>query len=678
MSENSDKNHLLSFSVILYYAVLIGMAVSVFFVGRYWWGLSGYAFVGGVVRIVSLTLGALVPVGIIWWYRTSNSQDSTGRKSFLRSILLGAIGIIGATTIFWLLRANAHFLGDGYTLLSTLALDNPIIKSREIGESLAHLWVKQAFGSGEQAALLSFQIISIVAGIIFLLATMITSLKLFKTSLQRILFVLGMSTGGYMLLFFGYVENYSLFMATTAVYGMVGLLGATGKINRWWAVLPLGIAIAMHILAVTLVPSALYLLLKSTRVGNAISKMSTLRKSILFAIPIAIIAVIFLYLYNTMYFFKLAFIPLIVHRFTVHGYTLFSLNHLTDFANLMFVLVPALVVCLPVWWMRRKIKLPSMGATLFLQIMVLSGIGTVFLLDPKLGMPRDWDLFSFAGVPVALLCFYSLLSNKIRKTSLAAIAALAVALNLIVLTPRVVTQTNEQQAVEQFRQYICWDSLRNINALDLLIDYHQKTMDSARALVEYKKWQKSYPELRINHKGLEFANSGKYREALKQYRRVIKLNPIFPAAYANIGSAMLELKQYDSAYAYLEIARGMNPYNPRVAYNYGSVLFYLEHYNEAERAWLEALSVDSTIKGAFFGLMRLSKMQNKRDQYFEYLDKVVALGGAPVAPLKELGINYLREGNYIRAREIFSEALEKGLDSAYVDSLQVRFPQLKF
>ena len=676
MSVTSDKRSVLIFSIAIYYAVLTGLFAAGFMVSRYCWGLSCYAYVNGTVRMVMFVTGAILPLGIIWWNRTTNHQNSTSGWSFHSTILLSAVGITSAATIFWLLRANAYFLGDGYTLLSTLALDSPFIKYREIGESMAHLWLKHAFGSGEQAALLSFQIISIAAGVIFVTAVLLTSFKLFKTSLQRILFFLGMSSGGYMLLFFGYVENYSLFVTATAVYGLVGLLGATGRINRWWVVLPLIIAIIMHILAVVLIPSALYLLLQSTKVSRAISRMSTLRRITLFAIPAAIAAVIFLYLYNTMYFFKFTFVPLIAHRFTVHGYTLFSLTHITDYGNLMFVLVPALMLFLPAWWIRKYLKPLSGSALFFLGIMALGGTSASFLLDPKLGMPRDWDLFSFAGVPVALLFFYFLLSGKMKRTAIYAIAALAVAINLMVLVPRIVTQTNQYQAVEQFRQYIYWDRLRNINALGLLLDYYQKAGDSAQADEEYKNWQKSFPELQINRDGFKLIVSGQYRAAIEHYRHVIKLNPIFPAAYANIGRAMLELKQYDSAIAYLEIARGMNPYTPRVAYDYGFALFSLGHYDRAEKALLGALSVDSTIKRALLGLMEISKRQGKRDQYFYYLAKTVALRDAPIAPLKELGVYYLSKGNYIRAREIFSEALKKGLDSTYIDSLRGRFPQL--
>ena len=45
-------------------------------------------------------------------------------------------------------------------------------------------------------------------------------------------------------------------------------------------------------------------------------------------------------------------------------------------------------------------------------IMLVCCLGAVFVLDPKLGMPRDWDLFSFAGVPFVVLCYCLLFMTK--------------------------------------------------------------------------------------------------------------------------------------------------------------------------------------------------------------------------------------------------------------------------
>ncbi|MBU8933826.1 MAG: tetratricopeptide repeat protein [candidate division Zixibacteria bacterium] len=674
---NSQTKRQLTICFVLYYAVLAGLTTAAFVIGRYWWGLSVFAYVDGIVRFVILALAAVIPIGLALKYKKESQLESGISRSSTKVILGTAITVLAAGGLFWLFRAQAFYLGDGYTLLSTLASDNPFIKYREIGESMAHLWLKQTLGSGEQAALLSFQIISIATGVISIVALIIASVRLFETTRQRLLFVLGVSTGGHMLLFFGYVENYSLLVSATLIYGLVGLLGATGKISRWWAVVPLLVAILMHVLAVVLVPSGLYLLLGPTIIGHTLSRMTRLSKTALAIIVFAVSATVFLYLYNTTLFFQLAFVPLMANRFTIDGYTLFSLIHLSDVGNLVFVLAPALVVILPALWVRRKVEASSKRAVWFLLLMVLGGLGAAFMFDPKLGMPRDWDLFSFAGVPIALLLFYMALAVRTKRPYMVAIASLAVVLNLLVLVPRVITQTNRPQAVEQFRQYIYWDHQRNQNALGLLVEYHQDTGDSDRAVEESQQWHNAFPAWGINHHGLQLANVGQYDAAIMEYRRVIQLNPVFPVAYGNIGAALLELKKYDSALAYLEIARGMNPYNPRVAYNYGSALFFLQNYDVAEAAWLEALTIDSTIRGAWLGLAQLSKTQGRRNKYFEYLSQAVSYGDAPVAPLKELGLFYLQQGDYHRASELFDEALKKGLNVNFMDSLRLRFPQLR-
>ncbi|MCK4461803.1 MAG: hypothetical protein KAW46_08350, partial [candidate division Zixibacteria bacterium] len=125
-----------------------------------------------------------------------------------------------SAVLFYFLRARTHFLGDGYTLLSSLATDQATaMKIREYGESLLHIWLENLIGGdGQAAALLSYQIISIAAGLLFVIVTALFASKLFERTADRVLFLLGVCTGGYMLLFFGYVENYSLFVLSVLVY----------------------------------------------------------------------------------------------------------------------------------------------------------------------------------------------------------------------------------------------------------------------------------------------------------------------------------------------------------------------------------------------------------------------------------------------------------------------------
>ena len=60
-------------------------------------------------------------------------------------------------------------------------------------------------------------------------------------------------------------------------------------------------------------------------------------------------------------------------------------------------------------WLSREIR--------FLSIATALCLGTVFVLGHGLGMPRDWDLFAFSGVPLVVLAFHVMISSRNRLKS---------------------------------------------------------------------------------------------------------------------------------------------------------------------------------------------------------------------------------------------------------------------
>ncbi len=83
---------------------------------------------------------------------------------------------------FFLLRAKTHFLGDGYLNLSSLASSNPLIKFSSYGTVHTLIWLKSLIdSSGDFSALLSFQFVSILSGVLFTIVTCILARQLFDS-----------------------------------------------------------------------------------------------------------------------------------------------------------------------------------------------------------------------------------------------------------------------------------------------------------------------------------------------------------------------------------------------------------------------------------------------------------------------------------------------------------------
>jgi tetratricopeptide (TPR) repeat protein len=576
-----------------------------------------------------------------------------------------------------LLRVKTHFLGDGLTSLSYLVSDTPLFKSRELGETLAHIWLKSTLGGDpRQSALLSFQIISVAAGMVFVITTLWIARMLFDRARDRLLFVLGMASGGYILLFFGYVEYYSMFVATVAIFGLIGLAISRRKLPRWTILPVLALAIFFHILGVTLIPAAVYLLTADSTVARRIFGMKRWLKLALLLSAVAAGVVVFAHYYQTNYFFRFAFVALFDDRFTAEGYTMLSLKHLADFFNLNMLLLPALPLFLMV---LRYLPLKARARRReyrFLGLLLLSTLGAAFIFDPKMGMPRDWDLFSFAGVSLVMSYFFILPDNSKKIASYATVGALSIVLGLLFLGARVATHHSFDASVAQFEHYIALDKKKCAKGRSLLMNYYRDTGDTAKAEAERARWYAEVPEKQLFMNAYAIKNSNT-RRALAMFQRVVDLNPYWQDAWGNAGASFIALRNYDSAIFYLRVAVGINPYDHGSWNNLGAAYMYKKDFANAEKALLKAISLNNSLSETHQNLITLYKNYYHKEKLPAYLKKAASRKDTPLIVYKELGNYYLQKGRYQDAGETFQTALRKGLDSNYVDSLIQRYPQLE-
>ncbi len=661
-----------------YFFLLIAYLAAASFPQHRIWGLNLWAYYPASVPWALFIGGALLLVGLsILCHRyCKHDVDSTDPINSAVYWIVTSGLVATLTLLFYLWRARTHFLGDGYTVLALLADPEPLVKTREIGEAMLHIWVKQLLGRGEPAALKSFQSISIGAGVAYLVSLVIFARALFEQNRDRILFFLGLASCGCLYNFFGYVENYSGFVVMVSLYCLTGLLVARGRAPRW-SVLPMvGLAVLFHIFGVALIPSAVYLLMADTRWSRRIGRWSTGTRWLLAAVLSAVMIAVFLHFYYHHFYFRFAIVPLLPDRFTVEGYHLFSLPHLIDFGNLLLLLVPSLPIALVLLFFSPLKKLVRLREYRYLLLVVASCCGAVFVFDPKLGMARDWDLFSFVGVPVALACFYFVLDPKVRSRRYGAIVLMMTALGFLMLFPRAISQTSPDLSVTWFNSYAALDKTRNMIGRTLLKKFYDNRGDAHTSEREYQRYVTDYPEFALNRQGLALMKEGKCVEAIALYRKAIDLHPTFVAPYANMGKCYLQLGQFDSALVMLRIAAGMNPYNPIVYNSLARTYYERGDYAEAEVALKRAHKLSPNESGPLVGLVHIYKRTNDLDNWLKYLNLLVARTDAPLSSLTELAEYHLNQRRFAEASALYRRAIPLGLDSAYLTTLQREFPQL--
>lgn len=603
-------------------------------VGSLWpqsrlWGLGWYQFFPGYVGAIVLPAAAAI---MVWRYRTTENDPAPDSN---RSILLPAISITFLLLVlFVLLCTRTHFLGDGYILLGRLESGAYTFQPWEYVPFTLERWVYEIFAP-LKGQILAFRLISWFSGAVFTVAVWWTAARLYNGWARRMTFALGMLTGGYLLLFFGYVEHYPLFVAVVTIFTMTGLLVAKEQCRRWWLLPSLAIGLALHPFGVVLIIPALYLLLRNTSLHHAYARLS---RPVRIAIPVKAVLLaiaLFVYLYVTHLFFRLAFVPLIADRFTVEGYTLFSWRHLADVFSLIIQLVPGLLIFVVLAFMLPARELLRRPESRFLAMLSLLSLAITFIFDPKIGLPRDWDLFAFAGVPLSVFAFHSLLDRD-RRSAVSRLAPVAmIILSVVLIAPRVATQVSADRSIEVFQYFAGLDPIRNKDGRLRLIQYYrlQGRVDLADQVMRSE--HAIHPELTLHERAMQMTRDGDIDGAIATYKRVLAIDPSMATTWSNLGLCYLFQKRFDSAVVYLEAANGVQPYNAITLHLLGQACYGAGETDKAARVWREAIRLAPDNIETYRLLLSLYREVGDFENYRELLSKVSALPNAAEDLMRE-------------------------------------------
>ena len=242
---------------------------------------------------------------------------------------------------------------------------------------------------------MSYQVLSCAAGAIFVLL-MLTWCRGLLPQHWRLAFAACVS-GGYMQLFFGDVENYTLMTTLVMGYFLASVRAIGRQMSVVYPALLLALALTFHLEAGFLLPSLVFLLVMAARRGQGL--------------PVAVaIAGFALVIAGTFLFFHLEGLPmgdLVAHSQAFGDSGPFrqmlvtpSFEYYWQIANLAFLLVPCWIL-LPVLLAYRRIPLDAVNVHL-----IAAAAGTTTLVvgwKAQLGVYNDWNLFAMAAVPISLL-----------------------------------------------------------------------------------------------------------------------------------------------------------------------------------------------------------------------------------------------------------------------------------
>ncbi|MBK7143289.1 MAG: tetratricopeptide repeat protein [bacterium] len=664
-------------AMVIYAFALVAYAIAALVPTARIWGINWWGYFPIWSIGIWLLLGCLLAVAAV---RAADRGGSAAGDRDLSSKFywIASLGTVGSIILAsFLFPATTHFSGDGYQLLSRLADGRTISKDWDIGSTALIEWVNRIFDwNNGPGALRTYQVVSLVAGILATFGSILLIQRLQANRLQRLLFLLGMVTGGYLLLFFGHVENYGLLVALVLLYSLAGYLVAVNRLSIVWLIPLLAIALFLHLIAVSLIPSFLYLATRNSSLHARLEAIIAPRRRVVAIVATIVLAVVYFGIQQNLLFLQFALLPLLPDRFAVEGEWLFSPKHLIDMLNLVLLLSPMSLLLLIQRWGGEA---DNREATIsrYLGLLVLGTLGMVFLMRSGIGMPRDWDLFAIAGPPLVLSTLVVLFRWGSDKRWLVPVIGLAISLNLLMLIPRLIVNVQGEIAVQHFRAYLDLDFLRGRNARKLLVNYYRETGKVMAAEREQSRAESDYPESHLSRQAATQLASGKYAEAASTYWRVIEMNPLYPDGWANLGATYMNLDKLDSAHHLLMIANQMNPNNQQIINNLGVASTKLQRLEEAERWIQRALAIDSNYWRAHGNYAYLRLRQGRVPEAIEYFRKVSTFEGVPGEYLRTMGDTLVSMNAPDQALELYRMALEIGLDSTKGTDLLNRYPQLR-
>ena len=240
-----------------------------------------------------------------------------------------------------------------------------------------------------------YRVTSALSGGVFLILIVLLAGRMAPAS-QRPLFLAVALSGGYMQLFFGDVENYSLVATVMLAYVLAAYLHLSRHARLWVPSFVLATAIGFHLLAGWLLPSLVFLFWRTAREGKWRDLAWAL---VALVVPLACLLIF-------LHFQGLPIQRLLdsSHATGMGGHYArylapLDIEYIGGMANVVILLIPGVVLSPLLVYHDR---LGSDPADRFLTIAALGMVAFTTLWRAQLGALQDWNLFAPGAAILAL------------------------------------------------------------------------------------------------------------------------------------------------------------------------------------------------------------------------------------------------------------------------------------
>ena len=628
------------------------------------WGVNHLGFYPAWVRFgmaASVVLLILPPV-VRFGLQPLSRLPSTSFRPPYKPVVCAAVAA-GFLALFWLFRVQVHLLGDGALWIRELTRPLGRLEGEPLTIALARTAYGAIDGAGEVDAERVYRCLSILCGGLYVLIALAVAREVGRNRLERAVAACFLLSLGTLQLFFGYVEHYAPVTVAVLLYLRLGMACLEKKLPLAWAGVALGLACALHLVALALVPSFVLLALRRWRAPD---RLGLCVQAAAFPLTAAVLVLAVGLEFGTE-LIRLSdtgthMVPLWGGEPHLRPHSLLSAVHIADVLNGQLLAFPmGLPLCLlalaagdRAWW--RDPATAFLGAA-SAGLLAFSG-----LFNPEIGAFRDWDLSSISAVPLATFSAY-LLARHCAPSVQGIAGWIVTVVAVFHLIPWIGVNADGKRSIERFETLLEGEHRLSLHALgssyDELRGYHERQGDRADALAAARNGLRIQPRharylsnvLRL----LEEADSSDAVE--RQLLEAVRATPDFVEAHLQLARHYRESGRLEPAEMTCRRALGLVPNRADAYVELGAILDARGQVHQAAEALEQAVALDGenarahTLLGVVYG------KAGRAAEGITMLQRAVSLDPDDADAWGNLGVGYNETGRVWDSEMAFRRSL---------------------
>ncbi len=611
---------------------------TIYLAPAYMWGVHFYHFyplwIGWLLTLATLAVlipsvgESLCPKFEALAKRIRRPFDSLNQnKSFL---LLS----FASLPIFWVFRNRLHLLGDGMFRITDLPEGR--LHLQEWLDAFIHLVAYRVMVKliPSWTPELTYSIISVLCGAVFVFLALKLSALLGKTGLGKTLIFFSLISLGSIQLFFGYVESYSILQVGLLAYILFSAMYLMRRVNVFPALIAFVVSVGLHVTSLVFIPSLIYLLTRTDKGLSGKKRAPTKTKSkalILVGLIVAsclVVVWIFIVASGLEKTGKGIFIlPLIATDSYPFG--MFSLAHISEFVNQLLLLSP-LGISLIIFFLFSKIKFKDFKDRLtnFLILATSFALVYLFVFNFTLGS-ADWDLRSMPAPFIGLLGILLFLrwgerptadrsrqsadqgrsdadQLKIEKTPIigspggkrfGAWGVIFIWFSIFHTVPWIMINAHNQRSLDRYLliqendPHPVDETSYNLFKIARILRWAELPAEIPK-MYERAIERNAYDTLSYFNLAAYYHQNDLYDQSVPILDTLLKVDPAYPKANWMMGNIYVKWKEYAKALPYLEKAHRQLADNTDFLYELGASYFQTGQIQKAGEVAVDILELD--------------------------------------------------------------------------------------